>query len=79
VLVESALHVAEEQRMHDVYLLTFTAETYFRRFGFQLLDRGDVPATVRTSVQFTHACPSTASVMRRRLRPPIEPRIKDEE
>jgi amino-acid N-acetyltransferase len=79
VLVESALHVAEEQRMHDVYLLTFTAETYFLRFGFQLLDRSDVPAAVRTSVQFTHACPSTASVMRKRLRPPIEPPVEDEQ
>jgi hypothetical protein len=35
-----------------------------------LLDRGDVPTAVRRSVQFTHACPSTASVMRKRLRPP---------
>ena len=76
VLVESALQVAEELSVRDVYLLTFTAENYFQRFGFQLLDRGDVPAAVRTSVQFTHACPSTASVMRKRLRPPIEPQIQ---
>ena len=79
VLVESALNVAEELNVRDVYLLTFTAENYFQRFGFQWLDRGDVPPDVRTSVQFTHACPSTASVMRKRLRPPTEPRIKDEE
>ena len=74
-LVESALHVAEELSVRDVYLLTFTAENYFQRFGFQLLDRGDVPAAVRTSVQFTHACPSTASVMRRRLTPPTKPSV----
>ena len=74
-LVESALHVAEELSVRDVYLLTFTAENYFQRFGFQLLDRGDVPAAVRTSVQFTHACPSTASVMRRRLTRPTKPGV----
>ena len=74
-LVESALHVAEELSVRDVYLLTFTAENYFQRFGFQLLDRGDVPAAVRTSVQFTHACPSTALVMHRRLTPPTKPAL----
>ena len=75
VLVESALHMAEELSVRDVYLLTFTAETYFRRFGFQPLDRDHVPGSVRASVQFTHACPSTALVMRKRLRPASEPRI----
>ena len=69
MLVESALHMAEELSVRDVYLLTFTAESYFQRFGFQLLDRGDVPASVRTAVQVTHAGPSTASVMRKRLKP----------
>jgi amino-acid N-acetyltransferase len=78
-LVESALHVAEELSVREVYLLTFTAENYFQRLGFELLDRGDVPDAVRTSVQFTHACPSTALVMRKRMRPATEPRIKDDE
>jgi amino-acid N-acetyltransferase len=71
-LVESALQMAEELTVRDVYLLTFTAENYFQRFGFQRLDRDDVPGSVRTSVQFTHACPSTALVMRKRLRPASE-------
>ena len=75
VLVESALHMAEELNVRDVYLLTFTAENYFQRFGFQSLDRGDVPASLRASVQFTHACPSTALVMLKRLRPAPEPSV----
>jgi amino-acid N-acetyltransferase len=75
-LVQSAMQVAEEQSLRDVYLLTFTAEHYFVRLGFELLDRGDVPDAVRTSVQFTRACPSTALAMRRRLMPPAERRIK---
>jgi amino-acid N-acetyltransferase len=74
-LVESALHMAEDLSARDVYLLTFTAENYFQRFGFQALDRADVPVSLRTSVQFTHACPSTALVMRRRLRPQTRTRV----
>jgi hypothetical protein len=34
-----------------------------------------VPASLRTSVQFTHACPPTALVMRKRLRPRTTPRV----
>ena len=66
-LTQSALRMAKDFGACDVYLLTFTAEQYFQRFGFQSLDRGEVPPSVRESVQFTHACPSNAVVMRKQL------------
>ena len=66
-LTQSALRMANDLGACDVYLLTFTAEQYFQRFGFQSLDRGEVPPSVRESVQFTHACPSNAVVMRKQL------------
>ena len=72
MLVESALQMAEERNVRDVYLLTFTAASYFQRFGFQTLDRDDVPPSVRTSVQFIYACPPTTLVMRKRFGPPPE-------
>lgn len=46
-----------------VYLLTTTAESYFPRIGFRRVGRGAVPAAVRESVEFTTACPSTATAM----------------
>ena len=66
-LTRSALRMANDLGACDVYLLTFTAEQYFQRFGFRSLDRGEVPPSVRESVQFTHACPSNALVMRKEL------------
>ena len=72
MLVESALQMAEERNVRDVYLLTFTAASYFQRFGFQTMDRADVPASVRTSVQFVSACPPTALAMRKRFGRPLE-------
>ena len=66
-LTQSALRMANDLGACDVYLLTFTAEQYFQRFGFRSLDRGEVPPSVRESVQFTHACPSNAVVMRKQL------------
>jgi amino-acid N-acetyltransferase len=66
-LIQSALRMAKDLGVADVYLLTFTAEHYFHRFGFRSLDRDEVPSSVRESVQFTHACPSNAVVMHTQL------------
>lgn len=66
-LVQAALRMAEELSVRDVYLLTFTGEGYFHRFGFRSLDRGHVPPSIRSSVQFGYACPSDALVMRKHL------------
>jgi N-acetylglutamate synthase-like GNAT family acetyltransferase len=66
-LTEAALHFARERQVPAVYLLTTTAEDYFPKFGFERIERRDVPASVRASVEFTSACPSSATVMRKRL------------
>ena len=64
-LTTAALDLASTLGLPVVYLLTTTAEGYFPRFGFQRVDRQQVPASVQTSVEFRSACPSTAIVMRR--------------
>jgi amino-acid N-acetyltransferase len=66
-LTGAALRLAQDLHVPAVYLLTTTAERYFPKFGFERIDRDDVPATVRTSVEFTSACPSSAAVLRKRL------------
>jgi len=49
------------------YLLTTTAEEFFPKFGFERVERTDVPASVQTSIEFRSACPSSAIVMRKAL------------
>ena len=66
-LTESALNLAREAGVRHVYLLTTTAEGFFPRFGFGRVDREEVPPGIRGSVEFTSACPSSASVMRATL------------
>jgi N-acetylglutamate synthase-like GNAT family acetyltransferase len=61
-LTEAVLGIADTAA---VFLLTTTAEDYFRGFGFERIERRDVPASVRTSVEFVSACPASAVVMRR--------------
>ena len=53
--------------MPALYLLTTTAERYFPKFGFERIERAEVPLSVQTSIEFTSACPSSATVMRKQL------------
>lgn len=66
-LTTAALRLATTLRARAVYLLTTTAESYFPRFGFERIDRSEVPAGVQQSVEFTSACPASAVVMRLRF------------
>ncbi|MEP6775194.1 MAG: arsenic resistance N-acetyltransferase ArsN2 [Chloroflexota bacterium] len=66
-LTHAALEQAREHGIKSIYLLTETAGEFFPRFGFQNATRADVPATVRSSVEFTTACPESALVMLKHL------------
>jgi len=62
-ITESLLHIAREQKLKSLILLTETAATYFEKRGFKVVGRGDVPGPVRQSSEFSHVCPSSAVVM----------------
>jgi len=64
-LTHAATQLAARRLVPAVYLLTTTAEQFFRNLNFEIVDRADVPRSVTASEEFAHACPSTAIVMRR--------------
>ena len=66
-LTEAAIRLARDLQAPAIYLLTTTAEQYFPKFGFERIQRADVPPSVQTSIEFTSACPSSATVMRKSL------------
>jgi amino-acid N-acetyltransferase len=66
-LTNAALKLAATLRAPAVFLLTTTADAYFPRFGFERIERSAVPTSVQASVEFTSACPSAATVMRKPL------------
>jgi amino-acid N-acetyltransferase len=66
-LTEAALTLARGRGLPAVFLLTTSAERFFPRFGFERIERDEVPASVRQSVEFQSACPASAIVMRKRL------------
>jgi amino-acid N-acetyltransferase len=62
-LVNAVLGNARTRGLGKIYLLTNHASDYFERLGFQIVDRSDVDVAVKTSVEFTEACPDSAVVM----------------
>ncbi|GAB4446420.1 MAG: hypothetical protein OHK0015_49670 [Chloroflexi bacterium OHK40] len=62
-LTQAALDLARAHGVRRVYLLTTTAERYFASFGFAPIARAEVEPAVQASVEFTEACPASATVM----------------
>jgi len=69
-LTATAIELARRRGVRTIWLLTETATDFFPRFGFERADRGAVPAAVRSSAEFTSACPESATVMRLQIRSP---------
>lgn len=66
-LVSRLLETAKAHNLEEVYLITNTADRYFERYGFQPVNRQEVPAAIQQTQQFSDLCPSSAIVMKRAL------------
>jgi amino-acid N-acetyltransferase len=67
LLLSRVCEIAREQGVRRVLLLTTTAEEFFQNRGFHQIDADLVTGPVRTSAEFTGACPSDATCMERIL------------
>ncbi|WP_020601335.1 arsenic resistance N-acetyltransferase ArsN2 [Spirosoma spitsbergense] len=63
-LCDRAFDEAKKQAVSTVYLITTTADRYFQRLGFSLVDRSTVPDAIMKTSQFSSLCPSSATVMK---------------
>ncbi len=63
-LVAAATDLARSRSVRTLYLLTETAEGFFRSLGFSAIDRSHAPEGLRRSVEFGSACPASAILMR---------------
>lgn len=66
-LTQGIIELARTKNLQSLSLLTTTAQTYFPRFGFEPIARGDLPAELAASEEFKGACPDTAIAMCLRL------------
>jgi N-acetylglutamate synthase-like GNAT family acetyltransferase len=63
-IVRQLLDRLASRGLREFYLLTTTAEEYFRKRGFKTIDRDEVHPQLLSSREFQDACPSTATCMR---------------
>lgn len=63
-LVREVVTRAEARGLHALYLLTMTAEHYFPRFGFERVERSEVPKEIAETQEFRETCPASAVAMR---------------
>lgn len=57
----------QRRAIQSLYLLTTTAEHYFKRFGFDVIARNDTPYVIQETREFCSICPSSAIIMRKNL------------
>ena len=63
-IVRHLLDRLSSRGLREFYLLTTTAESYFKKRGFQKIDRDEVHPQILASEEFKGACPETAVCMR---------------
>jgi amino-acid N-acetyltransferase len=66
-LVAAAEELARGLGERELYQLTETAADWFRRLGYQAVDRDVARAAVGESIEFTMACASTGVLLRRSI------------
>ncbi|MHA1908683.1 MAG: arsenic resistance N-acetyltransferase ArsN2 [Candidatus Thorarchaeota archaeon] len=63
-LVDLATGNAKRKGVEILYLLTDTAEDFFKRRGFSWIDRSKVPEELQQSIEFTKLCPDAPCLMK---------------
>ena len=63
-LVRQLLDRLASRGLREFYLLTTTAEGYFKKRGFKTIDRDEVHPQLLSSREFQDACPDSAVCMR---------------
>ena len=66
-VVHALEDAARDGRADQLVLLTLTAQSFFERQGYRVIDRGSVPDDVQASEEFRSLCPASAICMAKKL------------
>ena len=66
-LVEHAEQHARDHGAATVYLLTTTAEAFFRSRGYEVTSRDTAPSAIRSTPEFAGLCPASSAFLFKRL------------
>lgn len=63
MMTEFLIDYLRKNSFRNIFLLTNTAELFFKKFGFLTIDRNQAPQSIKATKEFSHLCPSTAVCM----------------
>jgi amino-acid N-acetyltransferase len=66
-LVSELERLARALSVHELVLLTETAETFFASRGYQRIERAGLPPSILETAEFRSLCPASAACMSKRL------------
>jgi amino-acid N-acetyltransferase len=66
-LVEHVEKHAAAEGVRSIYLLTSTAETFFKRLGYRRIDRSQAPPSIKNTREFASLCPASSAFMMKTL------------
>lgn len=66
-LIQEAEWHAARQGIHEIYLLTNTAQDLFESVGYVAVSRDTAPPTIKSSSQFSALCPASTTLMHKRI------------
>lgn len=69
-LLAAAEACARRQGVAALYLLTMTAEAFFRSRGYHRVPREEAPAAIQGTSEFSSLCPQTAAFLVKKLSAP---------
>jgi N-acetylglutamate synthase-like GNAT family acetyltransferase len=58
---------AQDRHIKTLYLLTQTAEPFFRHQGYTITPRNDAPDAIRNTSQFAGLCPASSQLLSKQL------------
>ncbi len=67
-LTKAIISLAKQLGIQKLYLITDTAKRFFRKEGFALVSRDEIPVSVTESVEFTFSCAKTGVSMIKELK-----------
>lgn len=67
-LVEHAEQYAASKNVRSIYLLTTTAEAFFKRLGYERIERSQAPTSIERTREFADLCPASSAFMVKSLK-----------
>jgi amino-acid N-acetyltransferase len=66
-LIDHAEQYAASKGVRSIYLLTTTAEAFFKRLGYECIERSTAPPSIERTREFAGLCPASSAFMSKRI------------